>query len=86
MIAAADGTRLGEDVAAVLGTPSNPMTRDQVVAKCRDLMAPILGNQTQLLIVHVLHIEKTKDVRELRPLLQRKLSTGPPKLSEYPKS
>jgi 2-methylcitrate dehydratase PrpD len=38
-----DGTRLSEDVMDVLGTVNNPMTRDQVVAKCRDLMAPVLG-------------------------------------------
>ena len=38
-----DGTRLTEDVTAVLGTPNNPMSREQVIAKCRDLMVPVLG-------------------------------------------
>jgi len=38
-----DGTKLTERVEAVRGTPENPMTRDEVVAKCRDLMAPVLA-------------------------------------------
>src|SRR5213075_745022 len=32
----ADGTRLSEDVTAVLGTAANPMTRAQVVSKSRE--------------------------------------------------
>jgi hypothetical protein len=50
----------------------NPMTRDEVVAKSRDLMAPVIGeaNSTNL-IGRVLELEKVKDIRELRPLLQR---------------
>jgi len=39
----ADGTRLSERVGAVRGTADNPMTRAEVVAKARDLMAPIVG-------------------------------------------
>ena len=47
------------------------MTRDQVVAKCRDLMAPVLGAATTTrLIDRVLALEKTGNIRELRPLLQ----------------
>ena len=38
-----DGTRLTERVDAVRGTAENPMTREEVVAKCRDLMTPVLG-------------------------------------------
>jgi hypothetical protein len=38
-----DGTRIGEDVSAVLGTAGNPMSRDQVISKRRDLMVPVLG-------------------------------------------
>jgi hypothetical protein len=61
------------------------MTRDQLVAKCRDLMTPVLGSTaTTRLIDRVLDLEKTKDIRELRPLLQRTYRAGPPKLSEYP--
>jgi len=86
-ITLADGTRLTQDNVGpgVLGTAANPMTRDQLVAKCRDLMAPVLGAApTTRLIDRVLDLEKTKDIRELRPLLQRTYRAGPPKLSEYP--
>jgi 2-methylcitrate dehydratase PrpD len=67
----ADGARLTERVGAVRGTAENPMTREEVVAKCRDLMAPVLGVAgAGKLIGRVLELEKSKDVRELRPLLQ----------------
>ena len=68
----ADGTRLSEDVRAVLGTEGNPMTRDQVVAKCRDLMVPVLGAAASAKVIErTLDIDNMKSVRELRPLLQR---------------
>src|SRR3984893_6995416 len=38
-----DGSRLTQRVDNVRGTPENPMTRDEVVTKARDLIAPILG-------------------------------------------
>ncbi len=61
------------------------MTNDQVIAKARDLMAPVLGRaQTSRLIDRVFDLEKVKDIRELRPLLQRKNRAGPPRLSDYP--
>jgi 2-methylcitrate dehydratase PrpD len=67
-----DGTKLIERVEAVRGTPENPMTRDEVVAKCRDLMTPVLGAaNTTSLIEKVLSLENMKSIRELRPLLQR---------------
>jgi 2-methylcitrate dehydratase PrpD len=67
----ADGTRLTERVEHVRGTPENPMTRDEVVAKARELMAPVLGAATcSNLIERVLALDTVKDVRELRPLLQ----------------
>jgi len=66
-----DGTRLTERVQHVRGTPENPMTRDEVVAKARELMAPVLGAATcSNLIERVLALDTVKDVRELRPLLQ----------------
>jgi 2-methylcitrate dehydratase PrpD len=66
-----DGTRLTERVEHVRGTPENPMTRDEVVAKGRELMAPVLGAATcSKLIERVLALDTVKDVRELRPLLQ----------------
>jgi 2-methylcitrate dehydratase PrpD len=67
-----DGTRLREHVLAVRGTAENPMTRDEVTAKCRDLMAPLLGDaKTARLIQTTLTLETLANVRELRPLLQR---------------
>lgn len=66
-----DGTQLTERVEAVRGTPENPMPRDEVVAKCRDLTTPRLGaEKTAKLIDRVLNIERLGNVRELRPLLQ----------------
>ena len=71
-IVLADGTRLSEDVKAVLGTAENPMTRDQVVAKARELMTPVLGaSATAKLIERTLDLENVKSIRDLRPLLQR---------------
>jgi 2-methylcitrate dehydratase PrpD len=67
----ADGTKLTERVEAVRGTAENPMTRQEVASKCRDLMAPVLGTtSTDQLIAKVLDLEKCKDIRELRPLLE----------------
>jgi 2-methylcitrate dehydratase PrpD len=65
-----DGTHLTERVEAVRGTAENPMTRDEVVAKSRDLIAPVLSDATCAnLIQKVLELENVKDIRELRPLL-----------------
>lgn len=67
-----DGTRLTERVDAVRGTAENPMPREEVVAKCRDLITPILGSEKcSKLIARILDLENVKNVRELRPLLQR---------------
>ena len=54
------------------GTAQNPMGRDEVVAKARDLMSPILGAPASAnLIDRIFALESVKDIRELRPLLQR---------------
>ena len=67
-----DGTKLTETVKAVRGTEENPMTRDEVVAKARDLMTPVLGaDRCGKLIDAAMHLERLKSVRDLRPLLQR---------------
>jgi 2-methylcitrate dehydratase PrpD len=67
-----DGTRLSERVDAVRGTAENPMGRDEVVAKARDLMASVLGAANSASLINkVLALETVKDIRELRPLLQR---------------
>ncbi len=67
-----DGTRLTERVEAVRGTPANPMEQAEVVSKCRDLTAPVLGMATaDRLIQTVLNLEAIRDIKLLRPLLQR---------------
>jgi 2-methylcitrate dehydratase PrpD len=68
----ADGTQLNEWIRDVRGTAENPMTRDEVVEKARDLIAPVLGAATcTTLIGKLLSLETLRDVRELRPVLQR---------------
>ena len=51
--------------------PEN-VTREEVVAKARDLMGPVLGMApTTGLIEKTLSLEKVKNIVELRPFLQR---------------
>jgi 2-methylcitrate dehydratase PrpD len=67
-----DGTVLKETNDTVRGTPENPMSEDEIVGKARDLVAPVLGSEKcTALINQILALERVKDVRELRPLLQR---------------
>jgi 2-methylcitrate dehydratase PrpD len=74
-----DGTRLSDRVDAVRGTVRNPMPREEVVAKARDLIAPVVGaDKTQRLIDAVLTLERVVDVRTLRPLLQKTSVKGDP--------
>src|SRR5882672_9089755 len=66
-----DGTRQSERVEHVRGTPENPMTTGEVVAKASELMTPVLGEtKTKKLIAQVMELQNVKDIRELRPLLQ----------------
>jgi 2-methylcitrate dehydratase PrpD len=66
-----DGSRRSRRVDDVRGTPKNPMTRAEVVAKATDLCAPIVGTERcSKLIEKVFHLELVSDVRQLRPLLQ----------------
>jgi 2-methylcitrate dehydratase PrpD len=68
-----DGTLLTQHVEAPRGTVENPMTRDEVAAKARGLMEPVLGVEVcQTLIKRILGLEETKDIRELRPLISAK--------------
>jgi 2-methylcitrate dehydratase PrpD len=67
-----DGTRLTERVTAVRGTPRNPMTRTEVIAKARDLIDPVLGAaKAAKLVDAVFDLEHRAAIRELRPLLQK---------------
>jgi hypothetical protein len=48
------------------------MTRGEVVDKCRDLIAPVLGSaECDRLVDTVLHIEQVADLRSLRPGFQK---------------
>ena len=67
-----DGTNFSQRAEFARGTIDNPMDRKEVVAKCRDLMEPVLGVPgCAKLIDRVLSIENVNDIRELRPVLQR---------------
>jgi 2-methylcitrate dehydratase PrpD len=66
-----DGRELHQHVQDVRGTAQNPMTRDEVMAKARDLMSPILGTRkSKTLIERLLTLDSEPSVRRLRPLLQ----------------
>jgi 2-methylcitrate dehydratase PrpD len=66
-----DGTTISERVEHVRGTPDNPMTREEVVAKAHELMAPVLGDKVcSTLIDRVLGLETVKNIRNLGPLLR----------------
>lgn len=61
-----DGQRLSHRTTAVRGTFENPMTREEVVAKARDLMAPVLGRErAQAVIDAVWSLERIDDVTAL---------------------
>jgi 2-methylcitrate dehydratase PrpD len=67
----ADGRELVHHTRAVRGTPENPMTRAEVEAKAVDLIAPVLGRERAAkLCAAIWTIEKIRDVRALRRLLQ----------------
>jgi len=67
-----DGPQMSEWVRDVRGTSENPMTRDEVITKARDLITPTLGAAScSTIIEKVLGLEGVKDLRELRPALQR---------------
>jgi 2-methylcitrate dehydratase PrpD len=68
----ADGRVLSQRVDAVRGTAANPMSHDEVVAKATDLIAPVLGDQAcKKLVAAISALEKIRNVRDLRPLLQK---------------
>jgi len=67
----ADGKMLSERVETVRGTAGNPMTREEMIAKARDLIVPVLGaDKFQKLSDKIFALESVKNVAELRPLLQ----------------
>lgn len=67
-----DGTQLTKWVRDVRGTADNPMTRDEVIDKARDLIIPVLGKSVASdLITKVFALDTIKNIRELRSSLQR---------------
>src|SRR6185369_16583214 len=67
-----EGARHSERVDAVRGTVRNPMTREEVVAKALHLIEPVLGRKrADRVIETLLALETLRDVRTLRPLLER---------------
>ena len=67
-----DGKTVTERVDDVRGTAENPMPREEVIGKARDLIVPVLGQQTfDKLVAKVFDLEHLRSVRELRPLIQR---------------
>lgn len=67
-----DGRKFSERVGNVRGTVENPMSRQEIEDKARDLIAPIFGpDRCAKLIQTVFHLEAVRNIRELRPLLQR---------------
>jgi 2-methylcitrate dehydratase PrpD len=68
-----DGRQVSEHVEAVRGSAENPMIREEVIAKSRHLIAPVLGVAAcTTLIEKLLNLESLKDLRDLRPFLQAK--------------
>ncbi len=65
-----DGTQLREHVVNVRGTAENPMTTKEIENKCQELLTPVLGEaRTRELIDKISHLERVRNVRQLRPLL-----------------
>jgi 2-methylcitrate dehydratase PrpD len=67
----AGGKTLSGRVETVRGTAGNPMTREELIAKARDLIVPVLGaGKFDRLVERVFAMEKLQTVQELRPLIQ----------------
>lgn len=66
-----DGKTVSERVETVRGTSGNPMTREEMIAKGRDLCVPLLGaDKYNRLVEKIFALETVKTIAELRPLLQ----------------
>ena len=64
------GARYTQTVDHPLGGPQNPLSDAQVIAKFRDLVAPVITTDTSEQIIHlVLDLEQCRDVKELCALL-----------------
>ena len=62
-----DGRTFSNRTRYVRGTPGDPMTTDEVIAKATELMVPILGRErSDGLVDAVMSIEKLADAATLR--------------------
>ncbi|WP_230532852.1 MmgE/PrpD family protein [Microvirga roseola] len=65
-----DGRHLRHHAQAVRGTPENPMDTEEIEAKARDLVTPIIGaDRAKMLIETVNRLEEVRSIRHLRELL-----------------
>jgi 2-methylcitrate dehydratase PrpD len=65
-----DGRTVSHFTRHAPGTQENPMTTEQVNAKARNLMTPILGkDKTENLIKNINALEDVKNVRDLQAFL-----------------
>jgi 2-methylcitrate dehydratase PrpD len=65
------GRTLRHKTLDVRGTAQNPMSRDEIIAKCMDLLPPVLGkDKSRRLCDSVLNLEKLKNIQALRTLYQ----------------
>ena len=65
-----DGRTVNHFTRHAPGTKENPLNTEQVNAKVRGLMAPVLGaERTEALIRRVNTLEEVSNIRDLRPLL-----------------
>ncbi|MFC1957705.1 MmgE/PrpD family protein [Chloroflexota bacterium] len=72
-----DDSLLREHVVSVKGTSENPMTREEIEEKSKDLMIPVLGKNHALEIIErIWNLEKVRNTREFRPFL------SPPKRNQ----
>jgi len=72
-----DGRTVSHFTPHAPGTKENPLTTEEVSAKARSLMAPVLGaGPAEEIIRRVNALESVKDVRELRPFLTRVTRDG----------
>ena len=72
-----DGRTVSHFTPHAPGTKENPLTTEEVSAKARSLMAPVLGaGPAEEIIRRVNELESVKDVRELRPFLTRVTGDG----------
>src|SRR5690606_3675120 len=65
-----DGRVLRHHARVVRGTPDDPMSRQEVIDKARDLIAPVMGEERGEEILNaLLDIEKLDDSRRFASLL-----------------